>query len=238
MRTVERLRHDGRMPRTPSGAPTGRPPRTSRDDILRSAQVLLDRDGWEHLTIRRLAAEVGTSPATVYNHVRDKEDLLVQLLNGYAAEIPRAALPGTPRDRIAAAATLIHDALAARPWAVEILTADDLLGVDALWLVEAMVDGAITAGLSPEDAVHLYRSIWYYTAGEILIRAHRIRRRARSSTATYRDRVFAALEDTSAYPRLIALADRWPDLSTEDTYRQGLLALIDGALAGDAFGKR
>ncbi|MGW5161068.1 hypothetical protein ACWEPN_36855 [Nonomuraea wenchangensis] len=27
-------------------------------------------------------------------------------------------------------------------------------------------------GCTPEQAVHVFRSIWYYTAGEILVRAH------------------------------------------------------------------
>jgi hypothetical protein len=31
-------------------------------------------------------------------------------------------------------------------------------------------------------------------------------------------------------PRLAGLADRWPTLTSQDTYAQGLRALIDGAL--------
>jgi AcrR family transcriptional regulator len=217
------------VPRSPTGAPNGRPPRTSREEILAGARELIDRDGWEQLTIRRLAAEIGTSPATVYYHVRDKDDLLVQLLNHYADQIPHPDLPGDPRERVAVTATLMHDVLAARPWIAEILTADDLLGDAALWLVEAVLDGAIEAGATPEAAVRLYRHIWYYTAGEILIRARRTRRHDQRDGPAYRDRAFARL-DPAAYPRLSSLADRWPDLTSEDTYAHGLRALIDGLL--------
>jgi AcrR family transcriptional regulator len=230
-------RHDGTVPRQPTGGPTGRPPRTSRDDILSAAGRLIDRDGWEQLTIRRLAAEIGTSPATVYYHVRDKDDLLVQLLNDYAGQIPRPGLPADPRERIAAAATLMHDVLAERPWVAEIITADDLLGDAALWLVEAMVDGAIDAGADSEAAVHLYRHIWYYTAGEILVRAHRTRRRDQRDGPAYRDQAFDRL-DPVTYPRLTSLAARWPGLTSQDTYARGLRALIDGALPRPALGAR
>jgi len=43
--------------------------------ILAAARRLIDRDGWDNLTIRRLAAETCIG-ATMYHHVRDKDDLL------------------------------------------------------------------------------------------------------------------------------------------------------------------
>jgi AcrR family transcriptional regulator len=125
---------------------TGRPPRTSRAEILAAARQIIERDGWERLTIRRLAAEIGVGAMTLYHHVRDREDLLVQLINDQADQIPRADLPGEPRDRIIVAATAIHDALAAWPWAAEVLTTDGFLsrvGDSALWMAETIVAGAI-----------------------------------------------------------------------------------------------
>jgi AcrR family transcriptional regulator len=208
----------------------GRPPRTSRSAILAAAQELIDADGWQNLTIRRLATRVGTSPATVYYHVRDKDDLLVQLMNDYASQIPRAPLPADPRERIIAAATVMHDGLAARPWITEVITSDDLLGVAAMWMVEAMLSGAVDAGCDPDEAVHLYRQIWYFTAGEILIRAQGARRRAHADRPVYRDRVFLEL-DPAELPLLASLAPRWPALTAADTYARGLRALVDGWLA-------
>jgi AcrR family transcriptional regulator len=216
------------MPRAAKGTPTGRPPRTSREEILAGARALIAREGWEKLTIRKLAGEIGTSPGTLYNHVRDRDDLLVQLLNAEAEDFlaSRPEPAADPRERIVQVATLMHDGIAARPWVAEVITADDLLGEAALWLVEAIVDAAIELGATPEEAVHLYRQIWYYTAGEILIRA---RREAAGDGPTYRTEVFAGL-DPETHPRLAALGERWPELTAQDTYVDGLRALIDGAL--------
>ncbi|WP_433323474.1 TetR/AcrR family transcriptional regulator [Spirillospora sp. CA-294931] len=215
------------MPLT--GGRTGRPPRTSRAQILAAARRLIDRDGWEKLTIRRLAAEAGTAPTTLYHHVRDKDDLLTQLLNDYAGQIPRPDLPDDPRERILTAAIVMHDALADWPWVAEILTADDLTGESALWMVETIVGGAVELGLTPERAVDLYRGVWYFTAGEILIRANAARRRAEPPRAIRRDEVFREL-DAARYPHLAAVADRWPELTARDTYASGLRALVDGLL--------
>lgn len=218
------------MPR-PATSPgrTGRPPSTSRAQILEAARRIIDRDGWQKLTVRRLAAELGVGTTTLYHHVRDKEDLLVQLLDHYAERIERPELPAGPRDRIVAAATVMHDGLAAWPQAAELLTADDLLGESALWMVDTIVGGALDCGCTPEQAVDLYRGVWYYTIGEILVRA-RAGRRAAQDRPRYRDMIFENL-DASRFPHLAPIADRWPALTARDTYAQGLRAFVDGLLA-------
>jgi AcrR family transcriptional regulator len=210
----------------------GRPPTTSRAQILEAARVLLDRDGPEKLTIRRLAAELGVGATTLYHHVRDKDDLLIQLLEHYAGRLPRPELPPDPRDRIVAAATAMHDALAAWPQAAEVLTADAVLGESALWMVETIVAGAVDCGCPPARAVDLYRSIWYYTVGEILVRA-RAARRAAEDRPRYRDAVFADLDETR-FPRLAEIGGRWPELAARDTFGRGLRALVDGLLAQES----
>src|SRR5690606_20842620 len=87
---------------------TGRPPATSRAQILDAARRLIDTEGIEKLTIRRLAAELGVGATTLYHHVRDKDDLLIQLLDHHGAQIERPALPEDPRERIIVAATVMH----------------------------------------------------------------------------------------------------------------------------------
>lgn len=208
---------------------TGRPPVTSRAQILVAARELIDRDGWEKLTIRRLAAELGIGATTLYHHIRDKEDLLVLLLNGYLGEIERPQLPSDPRERIVAAATAAHDALAGWPWAAEIITADGFIGLldeSALWMVEDVLAGADDFGCPPEQTVHIMRSLWYYTAGEVLVRARSPHRRPNGELPAYR---FAF--DATQVPHLAAVGDRWAALAARDTYVQGLRAFVDGLLA-------
>jgi AcrR family transcriptional regulator len=225
--------HDGEVPQpNPAHGRTGRPPRTSRAQILAAARQIIDRDGWEKLTIRRLAAEVGVGTMTLYHHVRDREDLLVQLINDIADQTAFPDLPSRPRDRIVVAAAAIHDGLAAHPWATEIIATDgylDRLGESALRMVEAIVGGAIEYGCTPEQAVDVFRSIWYYTVGEILVRAGSDRGRAEVVRAT--DRAFFSTLDASQYPRLAAIGARWPALAARDIYSEGLRAFVDGLLA-------
>lgn len=223
----------GTMPRpsAPHGR-TGRPPLTSRAQILAATRRLIDRDGWEKLTIRRLAAELGIGATTLYHHIRDREDLLVQLLSHHVDQLERPPLPDDPRDRIVVAALAMHDALAAWPWAAEVLTTDGFVGLldeSALWMVEAIVGGADDHGCPPEQVVDVFRSIWYYTVGEILVRAHSARQRAAADQPAYRTSF-----DAARVPHLAALGDRWQELAARDTYPQGLRIFVDGLLAQGA----
>lgn len=215
----------------PSAPRKGRPPRISRVEIVETARRIVDAEGVDRLTMRRLAREIGSTPMALYHHVRDKEQLLVLLLDDYTARnMRRPELPDDPRERVVALAAAIRETLAGCPWIVEVLTADDLMSEAALWYNERIVDALMECGLTIERAVHAYRSIWYYTAGEMLVRASSTRRRADDDRPTYRDRVFAGL-DPVELPRLASLGGRWPELTAEDTYLDGLRALVNGLVA-------
>jgi AcrR family transcriptional regulator len=233
---VARQRDDGAVSGTPPSPRTGRPPVTSRSEILAAARRLIDRDGWDRLTVRALAAELGIGATTLYHHVRDKEDLLLLLINEYAGQIPRQELSGEPRERITAAIRALHDALAAWPWAAEVLTVDGFvgrLGESALWTVETVLQAAAEAGCSDAEAVNVFRSLWYFTVGETLVRARSAR--ARSDQPAPAVGFFERL-DEAHLPRLAAVGDQWPALAAEDIYARALAAFVDGLLAHAANG--
>lgn len=206
---------------------------TSRAQILAAARQLIDREGWEKLTIRRLAAEAGIGATTLYHHIRNKEDLLILLLNDYVDQIERPELPADPRERIVTAALVMHDALAAWPWATEILTVDGFVGLldaSSLWPVETVVAGAADCGCTPEQAVDVFRNLWYYTVGEILVRAHSTGRgHTGNQHPTTRTPSFSSLDATQV-PHLAAIGDQWPALAARNTYPHGIRAFINGLL--------
>ncbi|USQ85698.1 TetR/AcrR family transcriptional regulator [Streptomyces phaeoluteigriseus] len=209
---------------------TGRPPRLSQEAVLTAAQHVLDQEGPEHLSMRRLAQELSSTAMALYHYVRDKDELLLLLLERHAQRFPRPELPADPRERLISAAQALHDILAECPWIVEVLASDDLMAVSALWIVENIIDAGIQCGLTPEEAVYAYRVIWYYTAGELTIRVNRERHHAELGRPPHRDKAFAALTPEE-FPRLASLADQWDEITTRDTHREGLVAIVDGLLS-------
>ncbi|GAA0929091.1 hypothetical protein GCM10009554_11180 [Kribbella koreensis] len=199
------------------------------DQILAGARQLIDRDGWEQLTIRKLAAELGVGPTTLYHHVRDKEDLLLLLISAYLDKVPHPELPSAPRDRIITAAIAIHDSLAAWPWTAEVLTVDGFiarLNEPTLWFVETILAGAIDHGCTPQQAVLLFRNMWYYAAGEILVRA----RTKEKATPPDFDAFFERLNEADL-PHLTSVAHHWDSWAAPDTFALGIEAVVDGLLA-------
>ena len=56
--------------------------------VVRAALALLDEAGLDELTMRRLADRLGVKAASLYRHVRNKDELLALLGDEISAEIP------------------------------------------------------------------------------------------------------------------------------------------------------
>ncbi len=59
----------------------------SRERIVRAAIKAADRNGLEVLSMRSLASELGYGVMSLYNHVKDKEDLFNAMADAVASEI-------------------------------------------------------------------------------------------------------------------------------------------------------
>lgn len=57
-----------------------------REQIIDTAMTLLDRDGLEGVTVRKVAAELNVHPGALYWHVRNKQELLEEMANALLAE--------------------------------------------------------------------------------------------------------------------------------------------------------
>jgi AcrR family transcriptional regulator len=58
-----------------------------RGEILEAAKRLFTEEGFEHATMRRIAAEVGVSPTAIYLHFADKEAILKAIAEDFFAEL-------------------------------------------------------------------------------------------------------------------------------------------------------
>ena len=84
------------MPAQQSRAKGGRPPRLTVTAIVAAADRILAAEGPEKLSMRRLASELDSAPMALYHHVRDKDHLLLLILEQHAEQISRPELPTDP----------------------------------------------------------------------------------------------------------------------------------------------
>jgi AcrR family transcriptional regulator len=164
----------------------------------------------------------------IYRHVADKDELLVLLLDRFAAELPRPALPPEPRERVLAACRVMRDGIAQYPWIVDVLAGGDLIAPSILWLIEEIVAGLHACGLSHARSADGYRAIWQYTVGSLIVQRG-IDEIAKLERPPYVVRVLTTV-DSRQLPTLAALAPHWAGARERDSYELGLEPLVDGLL--------
>ncbi|MGQ4488530.1 TetR/AcrR family transcriptional regulator [Streptomyces sp. 372A] len=218
-------------PRNRRRADSRRSAPLSQETIVAAGLRILDTEGPQQLSMRRLARELSITPMALYHHVRDRHELLLLLVASRSRERPRPVLPEDPRERLLAAAQLLHDVLEEYPFLNEILASPDLLAVSALWVMETLLDAAVECGLTPVEAAQAHQAIWHFTVGVLLIRTTSRQHHAELTRPTQREQVFATLAPTD-FPRVTSLAGRWSALTSRDTHREALEDIVEGLLGG------
>ncbi len=75
----------------PEHATVGRPAERSRAELTSIAIAVADRDGIEAVSMRRVAAELGTGPASLYRYVASRDDLIDLMADAVASEYQLAS---------------------------------------------------------------------------------------------------------------------------------------------------
>lgn len=135
--------------------------------------------GYEEMSIRSLAAELGVGPMSLYRHVRDKDDLLGEVVDRLLAEAWRPS--GSPTDRrswIGEAAERLRHLLVAQPAALHVYLQHPVATPAAIERMNAMM--AVLRDMTGDEGLarRAYGAIHTYTIGFAALEASRSRRGA------------------------------------------------------------
>lgn len=198
----------------------------TKDDVLTAALTVLESDGLEAVSMRRVAAEVGVAPNALYSHIRDKSELIDELIDRVLAQV---AVPtgGTWRERLVDLLTDTHRVLLAHPDLVPHCLARQAVRPNALRLGEVMLEALALAGVTGERAVRALQVLLIHTIGAT---AYEIPRRDDPDPEARRRRGREAAQalDASSHPRITALADPMSTYPGDRVFRLGLTWLLDG----------
>jgi TetR/AcrR family transcriptional regulator, tetracycline repressor protein len=147
----------------------------SREDIVRAAVEIVSAGGYEAMTIRSLAAELGVAPMSLYRHIRDKDDLLDEVVDRLLA---RAWRPSAAKDDwqawlIEAAAKLRHF-LVTQPAALHVYLSHPVISPAAIERMNAMLDVLRRTGTDEATARRAYGALHTYTIGFAALEASRV----------------------------------------------------------------
>ena len=126
----------------------------TRATVIKKALEIVDRDGLDALSMRKLGTELGVDPMAAYRHLPNKEALLDGVMEAVVTEIDLqtdATLPWQEQLRQLIAADL--RAMLAHPNVLPLLAQRPLTTPDSLKLVERALEILEDAGVPTHDAL-------------------------------------------------------------------------------------
>ncbi|NEA63243.1 TetR/AcrR family transcriptional regulator [Streptomyces sp. SID12488] len=206
-----------------------RKPLLSTDLIVDTARALVDAEGLAALSTRRLAAELGVSGPSLYNHFRTKDLILEAVADSVSVLVDLSMFErgegGEGGERARDWRTALHDwavsyraALRDHPNIVPVLARGPGRRPAGLRLADAVYGGMVDAGWPPAQATSIGALMRYFIMGSAL----------GSFAGGFVDDESAY--DPAAYPHLgqaHLLAEQQEKID-ERAFETGLTALLDG----------
>jgi TetR/AcrR family transcriptional regulator, tetracycline repressor protein len=209
-----------------------RRPTLDQAQVVRAALALLDEVGLDALTMRRLAERLGVKAASLYRHVRNKDELLVLLGDEISGEIPLVQPSGSWRDQFTQVAWNVRRGLAAHRDAARVLASTAPFGPRRLQHIETVLRILRAAGLSARDAAHAAyhcnNLITEFAADEARFAAFA------AAPGSNRRKVIADARKAfkslpkSEYPTIVELADRLAEDDSDALFQSAIDLLVRG----------
>jgi AcrR family transcriptional regulator len=189
----------------------------SREHLGATALRIVDREGVDALSMRRLADELGVGTMTLYGYVRSKRELLDAAIDAAAADFDAPPAEGTPRERARAFLLAVVAWLERHPALVEIRGEEPIVRPAAFRISEIGMGILLDAGFGEEEAALAFRLFFAYVFGAALIGPRPAERSAPTSS-----RAAIATLSPEEFPSLLAAAPQ-------------LMEAFGGGPEGDAY---
>jgi AcrR family transcriptional regulator len=192
--------------------------RLSREKIAAAALAIADAEGFEAVSMRRLAQELKVGTMSLYYYVKTKDDLIAVMDDALMAEALLPSLPKGWRRAITEIATRTHSVFLRHPWAlVSMLSAPP--GLNAMRHMEQCLEALAETSMTAKKKLTLLAMVDDFVFGHAL-------REAASDTTVDPD--FAATQmATGAFPRLAEVFGSGRIDIGKDRFKVGLRALLE-----------
>ena len=215
----------------PEHAATGRPAKRSRDEITAAALAIADREGLDAVSMRRVAADLGTGAASLYRYVETREDLLDLMIDATGAEYVFLRASGDWLADVLEIGDQARAIMRRHPWLPSLLITRSVLGPNGLVLLEHVLDALAPHPAGTAAKLEAFAMLSTVTAvfvhNELTGGSDRQQR-----NAAYLRHALA----TGRHPRLAGLlapaaADPGTAPGSADRYRDVMARILTGLLA-------
>jgi AcrR family transcriptional regulator len=188
--------------------------------------ALLDARGAAALTMRSVADALGCKQASLYRHVRNREEL-VTLLADRAISVASSPPPDGLdwAGQAAWSSRLFRGHLRRHPGLVSLLRGTERLGPNSLAGQEYALELFTQAGLSPGLAAAAASSLATFIVGSVQFS---LGLDVANPDERHHRRLLFSSRDATAFPLLVRHADILAEIDSDDEFEVGLNALLAG----------
>lgn len=196
----------------------------SRERVVEAAVEFADKHGVAELSMRKLAATLDVEAMSLYNHVKDKGDLLDGMIDHVftSIRIPDGGLGWQDQVRLIGQAAM--DRFAAHPWVSTLLMQRGNFGPGALAFMNHVIGILFEAGFEEEDVHHAWQMLASHTMGYSF---------QSSGGPGVQEKDYSGFEEdlprlAASFPYVVRLAPFLIECSWDGEYMFGLEIIIDG----------
>ena len=215
----------------PEQAAVGRPAERSRAEITTAAVELADQEGLDAVSMRRVAAALGTGAASLYRYVATRDDLLDLMMDSIAAEYDLAPVSGNWHADLLDVAVQARRILLRHHWLPTLVVTRPTLGPHAVDLLEHVLD-ALAA--HPASAARKLEAFALMNAVTAQFVQHEL---STTDASTLRQAVYLQhVAGAGGHPRIAALLASAGDLTdtqflnTDEHFSQVVGRVLTGVL--------
>jgi AcrR family transcriptional regulator len=217
-------------------------PALSREAIVDAGLAIVRDEGIDALTMRRLAQELDTGPASLYVYVANRDELWTLLFDAAIAAVETEPTePGRWREQLhGLAARIVHVMAEEYPGIARLAMTHIPSGENAMRITESMLSLLRAGGVSEQSAAYAADLLSTYVNAiayehSMYRMVHEDPEHELHEVAQIAER-FAALSP-ERYPTLAALGPRLTYGDGEERFALGLDVLVNGLLATPAEGR-
>ena len=208
--------------------PSGRKRSLDRAAVVEAALRVLDAEGLDAVTIRRVAQELGTSGTALYTYVRDKDELVDLLLDRVIGEVDISAIPaGLPwQEQVRGIGRELRRVFSSHRDIARATLGRVPQGESSLAIVESML-GRLRAADIPDEVIALGVDLLALYVGAVSYEES-MPHAGTEDVAAFVDALRSYFENLPAdrFPNMIAMAG--PLTSTADRFEFGLDVIVRG----------
>ncbi|SDK78773.1 TetR/AcrR family transcriptional regulator [Streptomyces indicus] len=145
----------------------GQPAGLDRDKIVETSMRMLDAEGLQKFSMRKLAAELNVTAMSLYWYVDTKDDILELALDAVwdEIEVPDPDRPIVWREDLRALSDSYRAMLVRHTWAAAIFNTYLNIGPNALRVSRAIHDIAMATGLTPAGQAGAITAVFQFVYG-------------------------------------------------------------------------